>query len=112
DDEVNIGAHVRIADDVYLCGYDAHPFDPRARRSEPGPVDYSGKSRIVVEDDVWICRGVMVLKGVRIGAGAIVGAHAVVTRDVPAGAIVAGNPARVVGSTAGGDDEAPISVAR
>ncbi len=110
DDEVTIGAHVRIADDVYLCGYDAHPFDPHARRSQPGPVDYSGQSRIVIEDDAWICRGVMMLKGVRIGAGAIVGAHAVVTKDVPAGAIVAGNPARVVASAVG-TEAPPLSVA-
>jgi acetyltransferase-like isoleucine patch superfamily enzyme len=101
DDEVRIGSHVHIADDVYLCGYDGHPRDPIARRSEPGPVDYSGKSRIVLEDDVWIGQGVMVLKGVRIGAGAIVAAHAVVTKDVPAGAIVAGNPAKPVGRVDG-----------
>lgn len=97
DDEVRIGAHVHIADDVYLCGYDAHPIDPVARRTQPGPVDYSGASRIVVDDDAWICQGAIVLKGVRVGKGAIVGAHAVVTRDVPDGVIVAGNPARPVG---------------
>ncbi|MGZ3438029.1 MAG: acyltransferase, partial [Polyangia bacterium] len=91
DDEVAIGAHVHVADDVYLCGYDAHPMDPIARRSAPGAVDYTGQSRIVIEDDAWICQGTMILKGVRIGAGAVVGAHAVVTKDVPAGAIVAGN---------------------
>ena len=66
--------------------------------AQPGPVDYSGASRIVIEDDVWICRGAIVLKGVRIGRGAVVGAHAVVTRDVPAGAVVAGNPAKVIGN--------------
>jgi acetyltransferase-like isoleucine patch superfamily enzyme len=104
DDEVQIGAHVHIADDVYICGYDAHPMDPIARRSQPGPVDYSGQSRIVVEDDVWICQGAILLKGVRVGRGAIIGAHAVVTRDVPAGGIVAGNPAKLVGRV-GGDIE-------
>ena len=97
DDEVAIGSHVHVADDVYICGYDAHPMDPIARRSQPGAVDYTGGSRIVIEDDVWICQGAIVLKGVRIGKGAVVGAHAVVTRDVPAGAIVAGNPAKVIG---------------
>jgi len=97
DDEVAIGAHVHVADDVYICGYDAHPMDPVARRSQPGPVDYSGASRIVIEDDAWICQGAILLKGVRVGQGAVVGAHAVVTKDVPAGAIVAGNPAKVIG---------------
>ena len=97
DDEVTIGSHVHVADDVYICGYDAHPMDPIARRSQPGPVDYTGASRIVIEDDAWICQGAILLKGVRVGAGAVVGAHAVVTKDVPAGAIVAGNPAKVIG---------------
>ena len=71
--------------------------DPIARRSQPGPVDYTGGSRIVIEDDAWICQGSILLKGVRIGKGAIVGAHAVVTKDVPDGAIVAGNPAKLIG---------------
>lgn len=101
DDEVRIGSHVHIADDVYVCGYDGHPRDPIARRTEPGPVDYSGASRIVLEDDVWIGQGVMILKGVRIGQGAIVAAHAVVTKDVAAGTIVAGNPAKPVGRVDG-----------
>jgi acetyltransferase-like isoleucine patch superfamily enzyme len=97
DDEVVIGKHVHVADDVYICGYDAHPMDPIARRSQPGPVDYTGASRIVIEDDVWICQGAIVLKGVHVGKGAVIGAHAVVTKDVPAGAIVAGNPGKVIG---------------
>ena len=97
DDEVAIGAHVHVADDVHICGYDAHPMDPILRRTQPGPVDYTGQSRIVIEDDAWICQGTIILKGVRIGHGAVVGAHAVVTKEVPAGAIVAGNPARVIG---------------
>jgi acetyltransferase-like isoleucine patch superfamily enzyme len=97
DDEVRIGSHVHIADNVHLCGWDAHPLDPGARRRGPAPVDYSGAGRILVDDDAWICEGALVLKGVRVGRGAIVAARAVVTRDVPDGAIVAGNPARPVG---------------
>jgi acetyltransferase-like isoleucine patch superfamily enzyme len=98
DDEVVIGSHVRVADDVYVCGYDAHPRDPLARRTHAGPVDYGGGGRVVIEDDVWICQGCLILKGVTVGRGAIVGAHSVVTKDVPAGAVVAGNPARIVGA--------------
>lgn len=50
--------------------------------------------RTVVERQASLGSGVTVLGGLRIGSGAMVGAGAVVTRDVPAGAVVAGNPAR------------------
>jgi len=107
DDEVRIGSHVHVADDVHICAYDGHPIDPIARRTQPAPVDYSGKSRIVIEDDAWIGQGAMILKGARVGRGAIVAAHAVVTKDVAAGVIVAGNPARPVGRV---DEERPEAV--
>ena len=51
---------------------------------------------MIVEDDAWIGIGAIILKGVRIGRGARIGPGAVVTADVPAGAAVAGHPARVV----------------
>jgi acetyltransferase-like isoleucine patch superfamily enzyme len=51
---------------------------------------------VVIEDDVWIGWNATILKGVRVGAGAVVEPGAVVTRDVPPGARVAGNPARRV----------------
>jgi acetyltransferase-like isoleucine patch superfamily enzyme len=55
------------------------------------------KGGIVVEDDVLLSFGVIVLDGVRIGKGAVIGAGAVVTRSIPAGAIAFGVPARVIG---------------
>lgn len=45
--------------------------------------------------DVWIGGGAIILPGITIGDEAVVGAGSVVTRDVPAGAIVRGNPARI-----------------
>ena len=52
---------------------------------------------VVIEDDAEVGIGAIILKGVRIGRGARVGAGAVVARDVPAGAVVEGNPARLGG---------------
>ena len=52
--------------------------------------------RVVIEDDVWVGYGAIVLSGVRVGRGAIVAAGAVVIDDVEEYAIVAGNPARRV----------------
>jgi maltose O-acetyltransferase len=50
----------------------------------------------VIEDNVWIGGAAILLPGVRVGQNAVVGAGAVVTRDVPADTVVAGNPARVI----------------
>lgn len=59
-----------------------------------------GRSRaVVIGSNAWIGQGAAVLKGVRIGDGAIVGAFAVVAYNVPAHAVVFGNPARVVWRT-------------
>lgn len=55
---------------------------------------------VVIEDECFIGYGAIVLMGVTVGRGAIVGAGAVVTKNVPAGSVVAGNPACVIGSTA------------
>ena len=52
---------------------------------------------IVIGEDVWIGANVCVTDGVRIGDHAVVGMGAVVTRDVPAWAVAAGNPAQVIG---------------
>lgn len=55
------------------------------------------KGQIVIMNDCWIGEQVVILSGVTIGNGAIVAAGAVVTKDVPPYAIVAGNPARIIG---------------
>jgi acetyltransferase-like isoleucine patch superfamily enzyme len=54
------------------------------------------KGGIVIEDDVWLGVGVTVLDGVCIGKGAVIAAGSMVNKSVPAGAIAAGVPARVV----------------
>jgi acetyltransferase-like isoleucine patch superfamily enzyme len=92
------GGGIRIGRDVTLGAYvqllaENHGFaDPNL------PINEQGVTRrgIVVEDDCWLGNSAIVLDGVRVGRGAVVGAASVVTRDVPPGAVVAGNPARVV----------------
>ena len=80
---------------MQIQDHDGHPIDAtRRRRNEPPPA-HEVKA-VTIGDDVWIGSGAMILKGVSIGDRAIVGARAVVTKDVPADAIVAGNPARIV----------------
>jgi maltose O-acetyltransferase len=51
---------------------------------------------VIIEDDAWLSAHVLIMPGVTIGRGAVVGAGSVVTKNVPAGAIVAGVPAQVL----------------
>ena len=51
---------------------------------------------MVIEDDVWIGFNATILKGIHIGEGAVIQAGALVTENVPAGTMVAGNPARPI----------------
>ena len=54
------------------------------------------KKRISIGNEVWIGNRAMILKGVTIGNGAVIAADSVVTHDVPAYSVVAGNPAKVI----------------
>ena len=85
---ITIGNDVFIGPKVNLITINHDP-DPDNRSATYG-------RPIVIEDKVWIGINSTILPGVRIGYGAIVGAGSVVTKDVPAMTIVAGNPARII----------------
>lgn len=88
--EIRIGADVMLAPMVGL--YTAtHPVDPELRVSG---VEYGFP--ITIGDRVWLGGGVQVGPGVTIGADTVVGTGAVVVKDLPAGVVAVGNPARVV----------------
>lgn len=89
---VSIGADSLIAEMVSIRDHD-HRFADLHRPVRDQGVDVAD---VVIGRNVWLGSKVTVLKGVRIGDGAIVGAGAVVTRDIPAGAIALGVPARVL----------------
>lgn len=81
-----------------LVGYGARLVSSNHHIPENGPVFGAGHDHVPVRigDDVWIGAGATVLPGTTIGDHAIVAAGAVVTRDVPAGGVVAGVPARLL----------------
>ena len=84
---VTIGRDVRLADCVAIWDTDFHPVQ-EGEEVRVAPV--------VIEDNAWVGRNAIVLPGVTIGRSAVVAAGAVVTTDVPANTLVAGNPARVI----------------
>jgi acetyltransferase-like isoleucine patch superfamily enzyme len=93
---VEIGNNVLIAANCFLAGYPGHPLDPAARAAHEPDTD-GQVGDIVLEDGVWLGHGVIVMAGVRIGAGTVVTPGSVVFRDLPAGVIATGNPARPAG---------------
>ena len=93
---MTIGRNVLIGAGACIWDTDFHPLDPHKRREHQTRDACSAP--VCIEDDVFIGARALILKGVRIGWGAVIGAGAVVTKDVGAGQIVAGNPAKVVGS--------------
>lgn len=92
-ERIEIGDNVLIGANCVIVDTDFHPLDPVQRQTDP----LAGAHRpVTIEDDVFIGMQSIILKGVRVGAGSAIGAGSVVTKDVPAGAIVAGNPAAFV----------------
>ena len=92
---IKIGNNVRIAGRTLLAGYPGHPLDAQARAAGLPETDAQVED-IVLEDDVWLATGVSVMAGVNIGKGTVVAAGSIVTRDLPAGVLAGGNPARVI----------------
>ena len=87
---ITIGDDVQIGPNVELLT-PTHPVEPGPRREK-----WEAAQPITIGDNVWLGGGVIVLPGVTIGDDTVVGAGSVVTRDLPAGVVAVGNPARVV----------------
>ncbi len=87
---ITIGDDVQIGPNVQLLTA-THPLDADLRRAK-----WEAAEPITIGDNVWLGGGVIVCPGVTIGADTVVGAGAVVTRDLPAGVVAVGNPARVL----------------
>jgi putative colanic acid biosynthesis acetyltransferase WcaF len=88
---IRVGARATVSQYAHLCAGSHDWRDPTMPLLRP-PIDIGA--------DVWVCADVFVGPGVTVGHGAILGARAVVMKDCPAGVIMAGNPARPIGTRA------------
>jgi acetyltransferase-like isoleucine patch superfamily enzyme len=105
-DSVTIGDRVYMSHNVNIHDTNSHSINPTFRHKhfleimsnghpKENSVDIVSRA-LTIEDDVWIGFNSVILKGVKIGRGSIVAAGSVVTKDIPAFSIVAGNPAQVI----------------
>lgn len=94
DTLIEIGADC-IVGQAHLIDTDMHSLSLDRRTDPQAPVR---TAPVILERNVWVGRGAAILPGVRVGEGSVVGYGAVVTSDVPARVLVAGNPARVIRS--------------
>ncbi len=88
--EITVGRNCQLAPRVQLLTA-THPIDPNARRD-----GWESAAPITIGDNVWLGGGAIVCPGVEIGADTVVGAGGVVVRDLPAGVVAGGVPARVL----------------
>lgn len=85
---ITLGEKVRCGANTMITDTDWHTDDTRTGENK----------EIVIGDNVWLGYGVKVLKGVRIGENTLIGACSVVTKDIPANVVAAGNPCKVIKS--------------
>ncbi len=84
---VTVGEQATVSQETYLCTA-SHDFEDPAMPLTFAPITIGAES--------WVAAGCFIGPGVAVGEGAVVGAYAVVTQDVPAWTVVAGNPARFI----------------
>lgn len=90
DCEIRIGNNVLFAPNVVITTT-GHAINPHLRRQT---VQFS--QPVVIEDNVWVGSGSVILPGVHIGENSVIGAGSVVTKDIPADVVAVGNPCRVL----------------
>lgn len=97
-DSIAIGRYCQISHEVVIFDTNSHSLDAAERRRalRGEAPEAAVTAPVTIGDDVWIGMRSIILKGVSIGDGAIIAAGSVLTSDVPAGSVFAGNPAKRV----------------
>lgn len=95
---LRIGKNVLVGSFVHITDHSHGVQKGAGAQTGIAPIDQplNSPGGVVIDDNVWICDGAVITGGVHVGRGAVIGANSVVTRSVPAQAVVAGAPARVI----------------
>jgi len=93
---IEIGNNVLGASRIYITDHYHGRIEPEDLDVAPTQRKLFSKGPVIIGDNVWIGENVTILPGVTIGENAIIGANTVVSKDVPANAVAAGVPARVI----------------
>jgi acetyltransferase-like isoleucine patch superfamily enzyme len=94
--KIIIGNNVLLASKVYISDHSHGEITEEAIQTPPAQRKLYSKGPVVIEDNVWLGEGVIVLPNVTIGENSIIGANSVVTKSIPKNSLVAGNPARII----------------
>ena len=93
---ITIGDNVKIGGGVKIYDTNFHSLDPIVRRNHEQDMANKKKEPVIIEHDVFIGAGSIILPGVTIGANSVVGAGSVVTKNIPSNQIWGGNPAKLL----------------
>lgn len=96
--KIIIGDNVLIASKVYISDHSHGEVNIEALKLPPSQRKLHSKGPVIIENNVWLGEGVVVLPNVTIGENSIVGANSVVTKSFPKNSIIAGNPAKLIRS--------------
>lgn len=94
--KIHIGNNVLLASKVYISDHSHGEVTAEALQVPPAKRRLYSKGPVIIEDNVWIGEGVVILPGVTIGENSVIGANAIVTKTIPKNSLAAGNPARVI----------------
>jgi acetyltransferase-like isoleucine patch superfamily enzyme len=92
-ERIEIGDHVMLANNCFVGDADHRYDDPETPITQQG---FAARGPVRIGSNVWFGVNCVVTGGVSIGDRAVIGANSVVTRDIPANAVAAGSPARVI----------------
>lgn len=90
DGHIYVGDNVMFGPNVVIATAN-HPLDPSLRKN-----GYQYNKDVIIEENVWIGAGVIVVPGVKIGKNSVIGAGSVVTKDIPSNVVAVGNPCKVL----------------